>query len=98
MKNNLVEVVMRLLNCSMVTYEGETIDTEVRCPQGSCLSPLLWNLYISQLSQSLNNIPASNLDNFLNLNPNIRQDQTQSLLFTDDLVVVCHGKDKLNRV
>ena len=63
----LVEAVMRLLNNSKVRYNDEVIETEVGCPQGSCLSPWLWNLYISELSEELNSIPASNLNAFMGL-------------------------------
>ena len=45
----LVKAVQSLLTGTSITVQGEAINTEKGSPQGSCISPELFSIYIADL-------------------------------------------------
>ena len=63
----LVEAIRGLLTDTEIVVNGETIKTLRGTPQGSCLSPDLWNIYIAQLCRDTQGFQAGNLNAFVGL-------------------------------
>lgn len=94
MDQDLIYAIQSTLSGTNVKYGDDTHQTNKGTPQGSCLSPQLWNLFVSDLCLKLNEIQSSNLDSFLGMNN--PASKTKALFFADDLAVYCENKDQLD--
>ena len=83
----LVQAIKNLISNTHVIVDGVQVPTQLGTPQGSCLSPTLWSIYIADLTRNVNGIESNNLDNFAGARNRIKP--TRALFFADDLIVFC---------
>jgi retron-type reverse transcriptase len=84
---HLVKAIKNLLTDTYVNYNGIPIETKRGTPQGSCLSPDLWNIYLADLCNEVEGVTTANLDNFLRSNTPLQG--TRALFFADDTFIFC---------
>ena len=68
-----------------------TIPTEKGSPQGSCLSPELFNIYLADLCRQTEGLTTGLAKTY-----GASKDYgTRSLYFADDIMIFCHNEDQL---
>lgn len=95
MDTDLVFSIQHLLSETKVIFGEDCHLTNIGTPQRSCLSPLLWNLFVADLCRDLNNVTSSNLRAFAGIDePEIK---ARALFFADDLAIYCENKEHFER-
>ena len=72
----LIKAIGMLLQQTSVCYDGTRIETKRGCPQGSCLSPDLWNIGMADLCEELDGVTS-----------NESQEKATALCFCDDVLI-----------
>ena len=80
----LTYAIQKLLTETTVEVEGKSIPTMKGCPQGSCISPNLWAIYMADLCTVLKGIKQHN-----------EPRGTEALCFADDILVFCWSQSQL---
>lgn len=65
--HQLIKAIQNLTNRTWLMYKDKSIEANLGTPQGSCLSPTVWNLYVADLCEELESAQGNNLDNFLGI-------------------------------
>jgi hypothetical protein len=74
---NVVKTYKDILLKSTIDFDGQKVTTETGVAQGAVLSPTMFNLFINDLIEELNNLST----------------QITAYAFADDLVVICHSTE-----